>query len=85
MDDNKRSEVRESFDQLRAEIRQGNQRVAGKLREWDTEIVKMFNTFAQIERATEFEGNECAFRSRLSKIEDRLLEVERRLNIPPAA
>jgi hypothetical protein len=31
------------------------------------------------------EGNEAAIRSRLATIEDRLLQVERRLNMPPAA
>jgi len=33
---------------------------------------------------TELEGNEGALRSRLATFETRLLEVEKRLNIPPA-
>jgi hypothetical protein len=33
----------------------------------------------------EIEGNEMALRSRIGTIESRLLEVERRLNMPPAA
>ena len=32
----------------------------------------------------ELEGNEAAIRSRLGTIEDRLMEVEKRLNIPPS-
>ena len=31
----------------------------------------------------ELEGNEAAIRSRLGTLEDRLMEVERRLNMPP--
>jgi hypothetical protein len=34
---------------------------------------------------TELEGNEAAIRSRMATIEDRLLAVEKRLNMPPAA
>jgi hypothetical protein len=31
----------------------------------------------------ELEGNEAVIRSRLGTLEDRLLEVEKRLNMPP--
>jgi hypothetical protein len=31
----------------------------------------------------QLEGNEGAIRSRLATLEDRLMEVEKRLNIPP--
>ena len=41
-------------------------------------------SFYQSKRMTELEGNEAAIRSRLGTIEDRLMEVEKRLNIPPS-
>jgi hypothetical protein len=34
---------------------------------------------------TEIESNEAAIRNRLATVEDRLLQVEKRLNMPPAA
>ena len=37
------------------------------------------------QRVTLIEGNEAASRGRLATIEDRLLQVEKRLNMPPAA
>jgi hypothetical protein len=78
---------KESFDRLRAEMKQGHQRIAEKLQEMTTEIVRVFNTFAQINnnRGAELEGNEGAFGTRLANLEGRILECERRLNIPPAA
>ena len=37
------------------------------------------------QRIKQAEGNQAAFNARLATIEERLLEVEKRLNIPPAA
>jgi hypothetical protein len=37
------------------------------------------------QRIRQGEGNQAAFNARLATLEDRLLEVEKRLNIPPAA
>jgi len=52
-----------------------------------TEMLRAFYAFATGEqkRMTQIEGNEATLRSRIATIEDRLLEVEKRLNIPPAA
>lgn len=71
-----RGELQHSFDDLKE-----------TLRDSQTEILKAFYTFAESnnKRLTAVEGNEAAMRSRLATIEDRLLEVEKRLNMPPAA
>ena len=37
------------------------------------------------QRIKQGEGNQAAFSARLSTLEERLLEVEKRLNMPPAA
>jgi len=37
------------------------------------------------QRIKQGEGNQAAFNARLATLEERLLEVEKRLNMPPAA
>jgi hypothetical protein len=53
----------------------------------ETRLLKAFYDFAQTDqkRLTVVEDNENAFRSRLATLEDRVLNVEKRLNMPPAA
>jgi hypothetical protein len=52
-----------------------------------TALLKAFYTYAEgnNKRVAELDGDEAAIRSRLGTLESRLLEVERRLNMPPAA
>jgi hypothetical protein len=38
-----------------------------------------------LQRIKQGEGNQAAFNARLATLEERLLEVEKRLNLPPAA
>jgi len=53
----------------------------------ETRLLRAFYDFATSnqKRMTELEGNEAAIRSRMATIEDRLLQVEKRLNMPPQA
>jgi hypothetical protein len=37
------------------------------------------------QRIKQGEGNQAAFNARLASLEERLLEIEKRLNLPPAA
>jgi hypothetical protein len=48
---------------------------------------KPFYSFAESnqKRQEEVETDQSSMRSRLATLEDRLLQVEKRLNIPPAA
>ncbi len=79
--------LNERYDILRSEMQHLHQDVVERLGDTETRLLKAFYNFGQSnnKRITEVEGNEAALRSRLATIEDRLLEVERRLNLPPAA
>ena len=82
-----RSEMKQDNEQLRSEMNHQYNDLVERLTDAETRILKAFYSFAQSnnKRVTEIEGNEAALRSRLGTIEERLLEVEKRLNIPPAA
>jgi hypothetical protein len=82
-----RSETKTSFEQLRTEMSHNYNDIVERIHDSQTELLKAFYSYAQgnNKRVSELEGNEGAFRSRLATIEDRILEVERRLNMPPAA
>ena len=72
---------------LRSEMQHMYDSLVETIRDVQTELLKAFYNFGQSnnKRMTELEGNEAAIRSRLGTIEDRLMEVEKRLNIPPSA
>jgi len=82
-----RSESNEKFELLRSEMSHGYNDIVERIHDTQTELLKAFYGYAQgnNKRVAELEGNEGAFSSRLATIEDRILEVERRLNMPPAA
>jgi hypothetical protein len=81
-----RSEMKDDSEMLRSEMAHGYRDIVERIADSQTELLKAFYGYAQgnNKRVAELEGNEGAFRSRLATIEDRILEVERRLNIPPA-
>ena len=85
-DDLKALEVRlsERHDMLRAELHHIQDDLKEAMRDGQTELLKAFYNFGQSnsKRLMELEGNEAAIRSRLGTIEERLMEVERRLNLP---
>ncbi|MCX6626225.1 MAG: hypothetical protein NTW28_01160 [Candidatus Solibacter sp.] len=71
-----RSEMQHHFDDLKETMRDGQ-----------TEILKAFYGYAQTTDAKLKEGeqSDIALRQRLTAVESRILEVEKRLNMPPAA
>ena len=79
--------LEQKFDQLRAEMNHGYADLAERMHNSETRLLKAFYDFAQSnqKRMTEIETSESSMRSRLATIEDRLLQVEKRLNMPPAA
>ncbi len=81
------AELKGDIDLLRSEVNHQYRDLVERIADSQTELLKAFYGYAQgnNKRVAELEGNEGAFRSRLATIEDRILEVERRLNIPPAA
>jgi hypothetical protein len=76
----------ERIEMLRAEVQHGYNDLRETLRDSQTELLKAFYSFGQSnsKRFAELEGNEAAIRSRLGTIEDRLMELERRVITPPA-
>jgi hypothetical protein len=79
--------IEEKVEQLRSEVNHGYRDILERVSEGETRLLRAFYDFAQSnqKRMTEIEGNETAMRSRIATLEDRLLQVERRLNMPPAA
>ncbi len=76
-----------SFEELRDVMNRHHCDLVERLAERQREIVKAFQsyTYDSSKRVTGFEYNDGEYSRRLEAIENRLLEVERRLNIPPAA
>jgi len=82
-----RSGVKQEVAQPRSEMSHHYHDLMEQMRDSETTPLKAFYSFAQTEsqRMTELEGNDTGLRHRIGTIENRLLEVEKRLNIPPAA
>jgi hypothetical protein len=80
-------QVRGEIDQLRGEVNHGYADLAERISDTETRLLKAFYDFAQShqKRMTEIELSETSMRSRLDTIEDRVLQIEKRLNMPPAA
>jgi hypothetical protein len=82
-----RGDVQRQFDQLRAEMSHQYDDLKETLRDGQTEILKAFYGYTQTTDAKLKESDQAdyALRQRLTVVESRLLEVEKRLNMPPAA
>jgi uncharacterized membrane-anchored protein YhcB (DUF1043 family) len=79
--------LNESIEILRSEMNHQYRELVERISDTQTEVLRAFYSFAQTnnKRVLEVEGNESALRGRLGTLEDRVLEIEKRLNIPPAA
>ena len=75
------------LEEVRAEMHAMEERLVEAIRDNQTEILKAFYGFTQTvqQRFSESENTEGSLRKRMTILESRLLEVERRLNMPPAA
>jgi chromosome segregation ATPase len=89
-----RGEVRGDIEQLRGYVEQlraetGHQYndLVERIADSQTALLKAFYGYAEgnNKRVAELENDEAAVRSGLATLEDRILEVERRINMPPAA
>ncbi len=78
--------TKNDIEQLRAEVNHGYRDLVERISDGETRLLKAFYSFGQSnnKRIAEVEGNESALRSRVATIEERLMEVEKRLNIPPS-
>jgi hypothetical protein len=79
--------LRGESEQLRSEMNHQFDDLKETVRDIQTEILKAFYGYTQTTDAKLKESDQAdyALRQRLTVVESRLLEVEKRLNMPPAA
>ena len=82
-----KGDLRGAVDQLRAEMNHQYNDLVERIADSETKLLQAFYSFAESnqQRIALVEGNTTAVIARLATLETRLLEVETRLNIPPAA
>jgi chromosome segregation ATPase len=85
--DTVKTELDEKIDMLRSELHHSFDELSERLRDGQTELLKAFYGFAQSnrERLGSTDNETASLKTRLAILESRLEEVERRLNLPPAA
>ena len=76
--------LEEKIEMLRSEMNHGYADLKETLRDNETKLLAAFYSFAESnqKRVAEIETESAAIKSRLATIEDRLLQVERRVNFP---
>lgn len=79
--------VQGAVEQLRSEMQHQYDDLKETIRDSETKLLQAFYSFAESnqQRLALVEGNSNAVIVRLATLETRLLEVEKRLNMPPAA
>jgi cell division septum initiation protein DivIVA len=82
-----RSEMTQGVAQLRSEMQHQFDDLKETYRDGQTELLRAIYSFAGTAdtKLKEAEMSDMMLRQRLSAVETRLLEVEKRLNLPPAA
>lgn len=82
-----KDEVQSLRSEFKTDIDAVVERLLGAVHDAETRVLNAFYGFAQTnqKRMTLLEGTESNMISRLGTVESRILEIERRLNIPPAA
>jgi|GEM_PF-618846 uncharacterized protein YicC (UPF0701 family) len=85
--DQLRGEMNHQYDQLRGEMQHQYDDLKETLRDSETRLLQAFYGYTQTTDAKLKEGeqSDIALRQRLTAVESRILEVEKRLNMPPAA
>jgi hypothetical protein len=86
MENGSPSATKQDIEQLRSEMKHQYSDLVERITDSETRLLRAFYIFAEgnSKRLVQVEGNEAALRSRLATIEDRLMQVEKRLNMPPA-
>jgi ABC-type phosphate transport system auxiliary subunit len=79
------SEIRQNSDQLRSEFQHGFDDLKESLRDMQTELLRAFYSFAQSTevKLKDSEVADFMLRQRLSAVESRVTEIEKRINLPP--
>ena len=81
-----KADLRELAQQLRAEFQHGFDDLKETLRDSQTELLKAFCNYARSndERIAAAEQESSSVKKRLAILENRMTEMERRLNFPPS-
>ena len=79
------SEIRQNSDQLRSEFQHRFDDLKESLRDVQTELLRAFYSFAQSTevKLKDSEVADFMLRQRLSAVESRVTEIEKRINLPP--
>ena len=77
----------EKIEQLRSEMNHGYRDLSERITDSETRVLKAFYSYAESnqKRIDQNDSNDAATVRRVTALEGRMLEVEKRLNIPPAA
>jgi hypothetical protein len=80
-------QLRTDLEQQRSEFHHGFDDLKESMRDVQTEILRAFYGYTQTTdvKLKEAEASDIGLRQRLTAVEERLLEVEKRLNFPSAA
>jgi hypothetical protein len=87
MNKNQQPATKDDAVALREDITGAENSLARVIREFETKVLTAFYDIARSDeqRISQLESSHALHKSRIGSIEDRLLEVEKRLNMPPAA
>jgi predicted phage-related endonuclease len=82
-----KAELKADLAELKADLAEREDRLTEVMRDVQTELLKSFYGFMETIqiRFKEQDDMEAGLKRRLTVLEGRLLEVEKRLNMPPAA
>ena len=79
-----RQELRQEIAMVRSEMNHQFDDLKETVRDSQTELLKAFYSFGESnrQRVNQLEGNQAALITRIGVLEDRMLELERRVNFP---
>jgi DNA repair exonuclease SbcCD ATPase subunit len=79
-----RAELKADLGDLRADIRATESRLVENFRDIQTELLKAFYSFTESnrQRVAQLEGNQGALINRTGTLEDRVTDLERKVNFP---
>lgn len=81
-----RSEVKQDLEQLRSEVNHVHDDLVERISDSETRLLQAFYSFADSnnKRLVQGEAATALVISRVTTLEDRVLQLEKRLNIPPS-
>jgi hypothetical protein len=78
------ADIGDLMTELKADMRAMERRLIEALRNMQTELLKAFYSFAESnrQRLAQLEGNQSALITRMGVLEDRMTDLERKVNFP---